>query len=98
MVNLSVKNVPDVLAEKLRLRAEQNHRSLQGELMAILESAVEEPGNRMTVRELMRKVAEYRIESPSESAQLVREMRDQRGEQLMSSASKGRKRGKSVRR
>ncbi|MGB0126849.1 MAG: Arc family DNA-binding protein [Rhodocyclaceae bacterium] len=38
--NLSVKNVPDALADKLRARAERNHRSLQGELMAIIESAV----------------------------------------------------------
>ncbi len=39
-VNLSVKNVPDKLAEKLRQRAEANHRSLQGELMALLEASV----------------------------------------------------------
>ena len=42
-VNLSVKNVPEVLAAKLRARAERNHRSLQGELMAILEAAASEP-------------------------------------------------------
>ena len=41
-VNLSVKNVPEALAAKLRGRAERNHRSLQGELMAILEAAVNE--------------------------------------------------------
>ena len=40
-VNLSVKNVPDDLAAKLRERAERNHRSLQGELMAILERATD---------------------------------------------------------
>lgn len=39
-INLSIKNVPEALAEKLRARAERNHRSLQGELMAIVESAV----------------------------------------------------------
>lgn len=42
-VNLSVKNVPEALASKLRARAERNHRSLQGELMAILESAACDP-------------------------------------------------------
>lgn len=42
-VNLSVKNVPDPLAAKLRERAERNHRSLQGELMAILEAAAGDP-------------------------------------------------------
>jgi len=41
-VNLSIKEVPDALADRLRLRAERNHRSLQGELMAIIERAVDE--------------------------------------------------------
>nr|WP_186329693.1 Arc family DNA-binding protein [Variovorax boronicumulans] len=40
MPNLSVKDVPDAWAEALRQRAARNHRSLQGELMAILENAV----------------------------------------------------------
>lgn len=39
-LNLSIKNVPDALAAKLRERAALNHRSLQGELMAMLEAAV----------------------------------------------------------
>lgn len=39
-VNLSIKEVPDTLAERLRARAERHHRSLQGELMAIIELAV----------------------------------------------------------
>jgi len=40
MPNLSIKSVPEALAENLRQRAARNHRSLQGELMAILEEAV----------------------------------------------------------
>ena len=43
-VNLSIKNVPDALADKLRQRAEANHRSLQGELMALLERALSDNG------------------------------------------------------
>ena len=38
-VSLSIKNVPDELAEGLRARAARHHRSIQGELMAILEEA-----------------------------------------------------------
>jgi plasmid stability protein len=41
-VNLSIKGVPDKLAESLRARAERNHRSLQGELMAIVSEAARE--------------------------------------------------------
>jgi hypothetical protein len=39
MPNLSIKDVPEALAEALRLRAARNHRSLQGELMSIIECA-----------------------------------------------------------
>jgi len=34
-VNLSIKNAPDDVVERLRRRAAKNHRSLQGELLAI---------------------------------------------------------------
>ena len=45
-VNLSIKGVPETLAERLRARAERNHRSLQGELMQIIEhAAAEHPDN-----------------------------------------------------
>jgi hypothetical protein len=40
MPNLSIKDVPPAWAEALRQRALQHHRSLQGELMAILEHAL----------------------------------------------------------
>ena len=42
-VSLSIKAVPDALVEQLRRRAEDNHRSLQRELMAIVEAAVQTP-------------------------------------------------------
>lgn len=42
MANISIKDVPDQWAAALRQRAARNHRSLQGELMAILERAVQE--------------------------------------------------------
>jgi plasmid stability protein len=49
-VNLSIKNVPEDVVERLRARAQRNHRSLQGELMAVVASAADEPAP-MTVRE-----------------------------------------------
>jgi len=36
---LTIRNVPDALARWLKTSAERNHRSLQGEVMAILEQA-----------------------------------------------------------
>ena len=40
MATLSIKDVPDQWAEALRQRAARNHRSLQGELMSLVERAV----------------------------------------------------------
>src|SRR3569832_990295 len=40
MPNLSIKDVPETWTQVLRDRAARHHRSLQGELMAIVESAV----------------------------------------------------------
>jgi plasmid stability protein len=42
-VNLSIKHVPDAIAVRLRARAAGNHRSLQRELMAIVEVAAATP-------------------------------------------------------
>lgn len=36
MPNLSIKNVPDDVVDKLRQRAARNHRSLQGELLELI--------------------------------------------------------------
>ena len=48
MSNLSIKDVPEAWAESLRQRAARNHRSLQGELMAIIEQAVREGNQPLT--------------------------------------------------
>lgn len=41
MPNLSIKDVPHAWAQALRERAARNHRSLQGELMTLIQHAVE---------------------------------------------------------
>ena len=51
MPNLSIKDVPEAWAEALRQRAARNHRSLQGELMAIIEQAAAEPAAAAPARE-----------------------------------------------
>ena len=72
-VTLSIKNVPDDLAQRLKERAAQNHRSLQGELMAILERA--EPPSR-SMREIYEMVQASGVKTPSNSARLIRQDRD----------------------
>ena len=71
-VTLSVKNVPKDLAKRLRERAARNHRSLQGELLAILTEA----GTVTTVSDLAALVKRIGLRSPSESAAMIRADRD----------------------
>jgi len=103
-VTLTIKQVPDRIAEKLRVRAAASHRSLQGELTAILEEALahglpkarqpEPPytvkppssppgktpthGPRMTLVELWERSRRLGAPSNSESAAIVRKLRDER--------------------
>jgi plasmid stability protein len=76
-VNLSIKNVPDHLAEKLRRRAVSHHRSLQGELLSILEESVAVAPS-MTPAEVLARVREMDLYTPEESAEFVREDRNAR--------------------
>jgi plasmid stability protein len=76
-VNLSIKNAPDDVVQRLRARAARNHRSLQGELMAIIEEAVG-PSRPLTPDEVLRKVRELGLSTPAEAAAMVREDRDAR--------------------
>ena len=75
--NLSIKNAPDGLVAILKMRAKRNHRSLQGEILAILEEAAQPP-RRLTPLELLAEVEKLNFRSPSEAAEIVRQMRDQR--------------------
>lgn len=74
-VNLSIKNVPDDLAEKLRHRALKNHRSLQGELMAILEETLCKR-EVLTPSELLMEVRKMQLQTESDSASWIRKERD----------------------
>jgi plasmid stability protein len=73
-VSLSIKDVPDDLARALRARAKQNHRSIQGELMDILETTVRPRPFRAV--ELLKQVRALGLKTPSESVRMIREDRD----------------------
>ena len=62
-VDFSVKRVPDAVARRLRERAARHHRSLQRELLCILEAAAAESG---AVRVAEPEVKPYAIEKAPE--------------------------------
>ena len=71
-VTLSVKNVPKEVAKRLKSRAARNHRSLQGERLAILSEA----GEVTTIAELAAFAKRMGLRHPSESAAMLRDDRD----------------------
>lgn len=74
--SLSIKDVPGDLVEALRERARRHHRSMQGELMHILETAVRPPA--FQVEELVRRIEAVGVRTPAESVEMIREDRDRR--------------------
>lgn len=89
-VNLSIKNVPDELAEKLRQRAKRNHRSLQGELLHLLENSVltqrisledfdrKMDTERISAAELRARVKKLGLTTQGDSVEIIRADRDSR--------------------
>jgi plasmid stability protein len=74
-VTLSIKNAPDDVVQRLRQRAKQHHRSLQGELLAIIEEAVR-PGYPLSPAELVAEVRQLGLRTPDEAAGIIRADRD----------------------
>jgi antitoxin FitA len=76
-VNLSIKNAPDEIVRRLRERASRHHRSLQGELLAILEECVRAE-ERLTPDDLLAETRLLKLHTPSESTAMIRADRDAR--------------------
>jgi antitoxin FitA len=76
-MNLSIKNVPQQVVRRLRRRAQAHHRSLQGELLTILEEAAQE-NRRLTPAELYERVKALGLRTPDEGTAIIRADRDAR--------------------
>jgi plasmid stability protein len=77
-INLSVKNAPDEVVKRLKERATRHHRSLQGELMAIIEAAAYENVGHLTPREVLAQVRAAGLSTPSDSVRIIRTSRESR--------------------
>lgn len=76
-VNLSVKNAPDPLVRRLKERAKRHRRSLQGELLVILEEAVRRDES-LDPSDILEEVRRLGLRTPGESARMIRKDRDAR--------------------
>jgi plasmid stability protein len=74
-VNISIKNVPDDVAGRIRRRAARSRRSLQGELLVILEeAAAREP--KLSPKEALERARKMGLKTPREAVEMLR--RDRR--------------------
>jgi plasmid stability protein len=76
-VSLSIKDVPEEILQRLRARAQRNHRSLQKELLAIVEVAAFGE-DELSVDDLVQHVRELGLSTPDEATGWIRELRDGR--------------------
>ena len=75
--NLSIKNVPDAWVEQLRGRARKNHRSLQGELLSLIETSVSQESS-LSPQEVWAHIRRIGLKTPRESVHIIRKDRDGR--------------------
>lgn len=77
-LNLSVKSAPDEIVKRLKERASRHHRSLQGELLAILEAAAYEDLRPLTPRDVLALVRAAGTSTPASSVRIIRAGREGR--------------------
>jgi hypothetical protein len=75
--SLSIKNVPDHVVARLRARAARNRRSLQGELLDLIERAADELPT-ISARDVFERIRKLNLPGGEKSADIIRELRDGR--------------------
>jgi plasmid stability protein len=76
-VTLSIENVPEEIVARLKRRAEQNRRSLQGELREIVESAAGSDG-RLSPMQAYAEAQRVGLKGLGPSVDMIRADRDAR--------------------
>ena len=79
-INISIKNVPEDKVERLRARAKRNHRSLQGELHALIDEALAVPADTtpLTIDEFVEEGVRMGLSTPAQATEWIRQDRDSR--------------------
>lgn len=80
MVTITIKNVPPEIYERIKIQAKNNHRSINGEILSILEQAISIPpidvkATLERTRKLREMTADYVI-SADEIEKLINEGRE----------------------
>lgn len=80
MVTITIKNVPPEIYERIKIQAKNNHRSINGEILSILEQAISIPpidvkATLERTRKLREMTADYVI-TADEIEKLINERRE----------------------
>ena len=76
-VNLSIKNAPDDVVARLRQRAKRHRRSLQGELLSIVEAAARDEIT-ASPASILTEARGLGLSTPGDAAMIVRADRKRR--------------------
>ena len=76
MPSVTIKNITEDVLDRLRERARIHRRSLQGELVVILEEAVKP--KKLTLREVHEEIKKLGLKTDDDSVAIIRELRDSR--------------------
>jgi antitoxin FitA len=78
MPSLTLKNIPEQKLEMLKRKAQEHHRSLQGEMMHLIDEALNAPKNQLTLEGALARAKAMGLGGPNESTRMIREDRDAR--------------------
>jgi len=76
-INLSIKNAPDDVVARLRQRARRHRRSLQGELLSIVEAAARDEIT-ASPSSILTEVRGLELSTPGDAATIIRADREHR--------------------
>ena len=74
--SLTIRKIPGTVLQRLRERATRHRRSMQGEVLSILESATVDASARLDAEAMLRRVQSWGLRTPAESAEMIRQDRD----------------------
>ena len=76
MANITIRNLDDVVVEKLKARAKENGRSMEAELRVLLAEVANRPSPK-ALRVLAERIAAMTPDAPqTDSTKIIREFRD----------------------
>jgi len=76
--SLTIRNIPEAVMIGLRERAKGNRRSMQGEILAVLEAAALETAPRLTGQQVLERIRGLGLPRVAESVDMIRSDRDGR--------------------